>query len=235
MLRERRRHLLRSLRQEEAPFLEQEALVQLILTSPDRGFLSLTAAPWPFEQRHAVSFFPGGKVEPATDKRPPSRAFAKLLEAEARMGRRIAAGQTCVDLGAAPGSWTYVAAERGARVIAVDRSELRADLMELRNVRFTRGDAFRFEPGEPLDWLLCDVIARAERSAELLTAWLKRGWCRHFVVTLKVDDSEADDLLARLKEELPQWTEELWLLKLCVNKKEVCAFGTAAGQAGPEP
>ena len=59
-------------------------------------------------------------------------------EAEARLGRRIAPGDRCVDLGASPGSWTYVAVTRGARVTAVDRSELRPDLMQSRQVRFHR-------------------------------------------------------------------------------------------------
>jgi 23S rRNA C2498 (ribose-2'-O)-methylase RlmM len=53
----------------------------------------------------------------AADKATPSRAYAKLVEAKLRLGRAIRAGETCVDLGASPGSWTYVAVTRGARVI----------------------------------------------------------------------------------------------------------------------
>jgi len=184
-------------------------------------------APLAFEQRRVLTRFPGGEVPLATDKQAPSRAFSKLVEAETRMGRRIAARDTCVDLGASPGSWTYVAARRDARVTAVDRSELRADLMQHPRVRFQRGDAFRFQPAAPVDWLLCDVVARAERSAELLTTWLGERWCRHFVVTLKVDDSGSSEVLTRLKRELPVLTSELWLSRLTANKKEVCAFGTS--------
>jgi 23S rRNA (cytidine2498-2'-O)-methyltransferase len=225
LLQKRRRHLLRYLRPQPAPFTGDEALVQLLLTSPDEGYLSVAPAPLPFEQRHVVSCFPAGHVAPAVDKQAPSRAFAKLVEAEARMGRRIAARETCVDLGAAPGSWTYVAARRGARVTAVDRSELRADLMQTRGVRFHQGDAFRFEPEAPVDWLICDVIAAAERSADLLLRWLEQGLCRHFVVTLKLDDAGSGETLARLKRRLPELSSELWLSRLCANKKEVTAFG----------
>lgn len=225
-LQKRRRHLLRYLRPQPAPFGADEALVQLLLTSPEEGYVSVAAAPLPFEQRHVVSFFPAGQVALAVDKQAPSRAFAKLVEAEARMGRRIAAGETCVDLGAAPGSWTYVAARRGAKVTAVDRSELRADLMKTRGVRFQQGDAFRFEPTAPVDWLICDVIAAAERSADLLLRWLERGWCRHFVVTLKLDDAGSGEVLARLEQRLPELASELWLNRLCANKKEVTAFGS---------
>jgi 23S rRNA (cytidine2498-2'-O)-methyltransferase len=227
LLQKRRRHLLRQLRSEPAPFEPNESLVQLMLLSPEHGMLSIAPAPLPFEQRHVLSHFPAGYVPLASDKAPPSRAFAKLLEAELRLGRRIQAPETCVDLGASPGSWTYVAAKRGARVTAVDRSELRADLMRSPNVRFERGDAFRFEPPRPVDWLICDVIAAAERSADLLRRWLRNGWCRRFVVTLKLDDAASREVLERLEADLLQLTSEHSLLRLCANKKEVCAFGSA--------
>jgi 23S rRNA (cytidine2498-2'-O)-methyltransferase len=228
LLQKRRRHLLHYLRQYEGVFVEDEALVQLVLLSPERGFLSVAKAPLPFREQQVLSCFPGGEVPLAVDKRAPSRAFAKLVEAELRLGRRIAARDTCVDLGAAPGSWTYVAARRGATVTAVDRADLRQDLMEHPTVHFQRGDAFSFEPPAPVDWLLCDVIAAAERSAEHLLKWLRRRWCRHFVVTLKVDHAGSGAVLADLKRDLPELTSELRLLRLCANKKEVCAFGTIA-------
>lgn len=227
-LQKRRRHLLQCLRRHDGVYVDDEALVQLMLMSPEHGFLSVAKAPLPFEQQHALSCFPSGEVPLAVDKQAPSRAFAKLIEAELRLGRRIAARDRCVDLGASPGSWTYVAARRGAEVTAVDRADLREDLMQQRNVRFQRGDAFRFEPPTPVDWLLCDVIASAERSAELLLNWLRKQWCQYFVVTLKVDDSGSSATLTELKRELPPLTSELRLLRLSANKKEVCAFGSIA-------
>jgi len=233
LLQKRRRHLLRRLRREPGVFAPEETLVQLLLTAPDHGFLSIARSPVPFERRHVVSCFPGGQVAPSIDKRAPSRAFAKLVEAEARLGRPIRRNETCVDLGAAPGSWTYVPVQRGARVTAVDRAELRPDLMKHPRVRFQRGDAFRFQPEEPTDWLLCDVIAAAERSADLLLHWLRRGWCRHFVVTLKLAGDGSAEVLERLQQELPPLTRELWLMRLCANKKEVCAFGIAGERGGP--
>jgi 23S rRNA (cytidine2498-2'-O)-methyltransferase len=227
LLKQKRRHLLRDLRREVAPFTEHDSLVQLLLTAPDTGFLSVAAAPLPFVQRHLVSPFPKGIVPAASDQAAPSRAFAKLVEAELRLGCRIQAGEACVDLGASPGSWTYTAVGRGARVTAVDRSPLRADLMSNRLVTFQRGDAFRFRPERSVDWLLCDVIASAEQTGALLTHWLTQGWCRRFVVTLKLKDTESEAVVARLKATLPALTGELFLARLCANKKEICAFGTA--------
>jgi len=228
LLRKKRRHLLRQLRAEPVPFTANDSLAQLLLTAPDAGFISVAPAPLPFDARHLVSPFPKGEVPLAADKAAPSRAFAKLAEAGLRLGRGIAADETCVDLGASPGSWTWWAALRGARVTAIDRSALRVDLMAHPQVEFQKGDAFRFEPLRPVDWLLCDVIAAPERTAALLLDWARRRWCRHFVVTLKLGDDPSADALARLKEELPPLTSELYLTRLCANKKEACAFGSVA-------
>jgi 23S rRNA (cytidine2498-2'-O)-methyltransferase len=228
LLAKRRRHLLRALRPGPKPFGEYEALVQLLLTSSDEGYLSVAQAPLPHSARHLISCFPGGMVSPPLDRQAPSRAYLKLLEAEARLGLAISARETCVDLGASPGGWTYVAAGRGARVIAVDRSELREDLMRQRLVRFECGDAFRYEPEAPVDWLICDVIAAAERSVALLLRWLARGACRKFVVTIKLADGDAQGALATLKRELPKYASSYFLLRLCHNKKEITAFGVVS-------
>jgi 23S rRNA (cytidine2498-2'-O)-methyltransferase len=226
-LQKKRRHLLRHLKREPAAFTPLDSVVQLLLVSPAEGYLSVAAAPLPFEQRRLISPFPKGEVPVASDKAAPSRAFAKLVEAEQRLGRWIQPGETCVDLGASPGSWTYVAANRGARVLAVDRSPLREDLMRHSNVQFCLGDAFQFKPTKhPADWLLCDVIVPAESSSSLLIEWLQRKWCRNFVVTLKTKDAEEGQALTRLKSEMPALTREFFLNRLCANKKEVTVLGS---------
>ena len=47
------------------------------------------------------------------------------------------------------------------------------------------GDAFGYRPPEPVDWLLCDVICRPERTLELAETWMREGLCRRLVATLK--------------------------------------------------
>jgi 23S rRNA (cytidine2498-2'-O)-methyltransferase len=226
LLRRKRRHLQRQCQPDAAPFTPAHSLVQLLLTAPDAGLLSVAAAPLPFTQRRLISPFSKGELPVASDKAAPSRAFAKLLEAELRLGRRIARGETCADLGAAPGSWSYVALQRGARVLAVDRAPLRADLMRHPRLRFRQGDAFTFAPDEPVDWLLCDVIAAPERSINLLLDWARQRRARHFVVTIKFKGHAGYAQLDALKAGLMPLTGEFYLTRLCANKNEACAFGS---------
>jgi 23S rRNA (cytidine2498-2'-O)-methyltransferase len=210
---------------EETPFAPADSLVQVLLTSPEAGWLSVAPLPGPYALRRMVWPFPKGEIPLTRDQQAPSRAFAKLVEAERRMGRRIELGETCVDLGASPGSWSYVALKRGASVTAVDRSSLRDDLMRNPRLRFIRGDAFAFAPEQPVDWLLCDVIAAPQRSIELTVEWLRRQWAKRFVVTIKFKGRRDYAQLDRLKTELPRLVEEWYLVHLCANKNEVCVFG----------
>lgn len=230
-LRRKHRRLFRTLQCEPVPFDPSVSLVQLALASPDLGWSSTAIAPMPFAFRRVVSPFPIGHVPIAIDKSAPSRAFTKLVEAEQRLGVRIGAGETCVDLGAAPGSWSYVALARGARVTAVDRAPLRDDLMGHPRLEFRRGDAFSFVPDGPVDWLLCDVIAAPQRSIDLLLDWVRQRRARRFVVTIKFRGHAEYALLDPLKHTLPTLCAEFWLTRLCANKNEACAFGEVAPRA----
>ncbi len=228
LLRKKRRFLLRTLEAAVGPFTQHTTMVQLLLTAPDAGFLSVATAPQPWQLRRCVSSFVKGEVPVASDKAAPSRAFAKLVEAEQRLGLRIKSGDTCVDLGACPGSWSYVALCRGARVTAVDRSPVREDLMANPRLTFHQGDAFKFTPAAPVDWLLCDVIAAPERSVELVLDWVRRRLARKFIVTIKFKGHGEYAKLEPLKDALPPLCEELFLTRLCANKNEVCVFGKIA-------
>lgn len=234
-MRRQHRSLLRAWRPDPAPFEPGHSLVQLLLTSPESGFMAVSRAPWPHQFRTLVSPFPKGEVPVAVGKAAPSRAFAKLVEAELRLGRRMGRDETCVDLGAAPGSWTYVALQRGARVTAVDRAPLRDDLMRHPFLVFHRGDAFKFEPATPVDWLICDVIAAPERSMGLVVDWVRRGWARHFVVTIKFKGHDEYGSLESLKHAMPPLCSEFYLSRLSANKNEACAFGTRRNALPPAP
>ncbi|MGE4407883.1 23S rRNA (cytidine(2498)-2'-O)-methyltransferase RlmM, partial [Pseudomonas sp.] len=80
----------------------------------------------------------------------PSRSTLKLEEAwhhfipRAQWDARLAAGMTAVDLGAAPGGWTWQLVNRHMKVSAVDNGPMNAELMDSGLVEHFRADGFTF-------------------------------------------------------------------------------------------
>jgi 23S rRNA (cytidine2498-2'-O)-methyltransferase len=110
-------------------------------------------------------------------------------------------GELVVDLGAAPGGWSYSAAKRGARVIAIDNGPLKGGALDHPLIEHRLEDAFGFRPNadEPVDWLFCDLVEDPHHVARnLITPWLINGWCRRFVVMLKIGRVNASELLAEM-------------------------------------
>jgi len=63
-----------------------------------------------------------------------------------------------VDLGAAPGGWTWQLAQRGLRVVAVDNGALKGAVAEDPRVTHVRADGLTFRPRKPVDWVTCDIV-----------------------------------------------------------------------------
>ncbi|WP_334319426.1 rRNA methyltransferase [Termitidicoccus mucosus] len=130
----------------------------------------------------------GGQRRMADDPLAPSRSYLKVEEAYGVLGREPAEGETVADLGAAPGGWSYSAARRGARVVAVDNGPLKGGALGHPLIEHRREDAFRFQPGPDarFDWLFCDLVEEPHHvMRDIVEPWLTRGWCRRFVVILK--------------------------------------------------
>jgi 23S rRNA (cytidine2498-2'-O)-methyltransferase len=122
----------------------------------------------------------------------PSRSAQKLEEAllvllrdEQRQGL-LQAGMQAVDLGAAPGGWSWIMARHGIRVLAIDNGQLSAGAMATGLIEHIRADGFSYRPNKPVDWLLCDMVEQPSRIAELIGQWFVRGLCRHAIFNLKL-------------------------------------------------
>lgn len=137
----------------------------------------------------------------ADDPLAPSRSYLKLEEAFVALGREPAPGETVCDLGAAPGGWSYSAAKRGARVVAIDNGPLKGGALDHPSIEHRREDAFRFGPADrPFDWLLCDLVEEPHHVLrDILLPWLERRWCTHFVVNLKFGRVDPIGLLRELR------------------------------------
>lgn len=150
---------------------------------------------------HAVAgYAPAGNASPRPmgiprlrfPREAPSRSTLKLEEAllhflsEAERDRLLAPGMTAVDLGAAPGGWTWQLVRRHLKVIAVDNGPMDATLMDSGLVEHRREDGFRFRPERPVDWVVCDMVEKPARVAALMADWLAGGMARQALFNLKL-------------------------------------------------
>lgn len=129
-----------------------------------------------------------GQRRMADDALAPSRSYLKIEEAYIVLGREPAAGETVVDLGAAPGGWSYSAAKRGAQVIAIDNGPLKGGACDHPQIEHRREDAFKFAPpaGVIYDWLFCDMVEEPHNVLRnIIEPWLARHWCLRLVINLK--------------------------------------------------
>jgi 23S rRNA (cytidine2498-2'-O)-methyltransferase len=129
---------------------------------------------------------------------PPSRAYLKLWEALTRIGCVPRPGETCLDLGAAPGGWSWALARLGARVTAVDKAPLDPAVAALPNLSVRQESAFALDPRReaPVDWLFSDVVCYPERLLGLVRRWLDAGRARHVVCTVKFQGATDHDAAA---------------------------------------
>jgi 23S rRNA (cytidine2498-2'-O)-methyltransferase len=144
--------------------------------------------------------FPNGEPAFVEDKDgPPNRAYLKLWEAFARLRRQAQPGDRCLDLGAAPGGWTWLLAHSGAEVLAVDKAPLAPEVAALPNVTWQEGSAFALDPADvgPVDWWCSDVVAYPDRLLDLVTRWLASGRVRNLVCTVKFQGATDHDVAAR--------------------------------------
>ncbi|MFN4897119.1 MAG: SAM-dependent methyltransferase [Pseudomonadota bacterium] len=223
LLKRKRRSYLRTLQLAPTPPCH---LVQVVLSAPTRGFISISDRHIRTTYKTALASTLAGYHPIPDDKRPPSRAFKKLLEAIDVFALAPSKGETAVDLGASPGGWTYVLRQLGLVVTAIDRSPLAESLQRDQGISWLAGNALTWQPPKPVDWLVCDVITTPDNTAQLLTKWLSEGWCRNFCITVKFKGHPEIDTLLSLANFLRSNTSWLDARQLTHNKNELTIVGS---------
>jgi len=177
-----------------------ESLPRLHIFFPDEH-RALIASSDPHNSTSALNGIQ--RVSMASDA--PSRSYLKLAEAfEVFLDKKEQAlwlkpGMTAVDLGAAPGGWTWQLVQRGLKVIAVDNGPLKGAAAGHPNIKHLRQDGFRFRPQRPVDWLVCDMVEQPQRVAALMTEWFVGGMTQRAIFNLKLPMKKR---VAALKEAL---------------------------------
>jgi 23S rRNA (cytidine2498-2'-O)-methyltransferase len=185
---------------------------------------------------------PGGSYPLSVPSDTPSRAFAKIEEAIAAFDLPVRAGDTALELGAAPGGAAYALLRRGVSVVAVDPSSMDPRLFDYpapRGARLTYLDLtvaqLRRELLPPrIEWLLLDVHLAPQvalRAARKVASWLRDGLLGA-VLTLKLNDWVfADRLESFLAQAREMGLREPRAKQLVSHRQELCIAGlTARGQ-----
>ncbi len=121
----------------------------------------------------------------------PSRSTLKLEEAfhvflGTQWREHLSRAHTAVDLGAAPGGWTWQLVNQGLLVQAIDNGPMDPGLMATGQVEHWRADGFTWTPEHPVDWLVCDMVEQPQRVAERMLEWLLQGWAQATIFNLKL-------------------------------------------------
>lgn len=153
-------------------------------------FLTSTAAYLGYTLPDDSAPWPCGIPRLKLPRSAPSRSTLKLEEAFLvfvdRPETMLRPGMSAVDLGAAPGGWTWQLVRRHIRTTAVDNGNLDPALLDSGLVTHLRTDGFRFRPSRPVDWLVCDMVEQPSRIARLVADWAADGAFRYAVFNLKL-------------------------------------------------
>jgi 23S rRNA (cytidine2498-2'-O)-methyltransferase len=170
---------------------------------------------------HCSSPFANGEIHFQESSIPPGRAYLKLWEFFTRTDRMPQPNDKCIDLGASPGSWTWVLQSLGAHVIAVDRAPLASALAQLPNVTFWKKDAFSLQSDQLSDvkWVFCDVVCYPEKLLGWLQKCLPDSPHINFVCTIKFQ-GEGDHSIVKEFERIAESS----CLHLFHNKHELTWF-----------
>lgn len=172
---------------------------------------------------------PGGVRRMKFDEDAPSRSYLKAEEAFERLADQPKAGQRAIDLGAAPGGWTYALAKRGCDVISVDNGPLNIQVPTEGRVTHVEAEGLTFTPNHedlPVDWLLADMLIAPGPAFGLLRRWTAPGMALRLVVNIKLPQDNPWPVLQPILEFLHAQTDwDITVRQLYHDRREVTVLG----------
>jgi 23S rRNA (cytidine2498-2'-O)-methyltransferase len=179
--------LLENALREQGRLLDDPRTTRLHIFFPDKNSVLIGTSD-PHNSADAIM----GIVRQSMPAEAPSRSTMKLAEAievfmdRGEQTRILKSGMQAVDLGAAPGGWTWQLVKRGIRVTAVDNGPMKGALINHPLVQHLKQDGFKYVPRKAVDWLVCDMVEKPSKVAALIGAWFAAGWCKHAIFNLKL-------------------------------------------------
>lgn len=164
----------------------------------------------------------------------PSRSTLKLEEAlhtfmaPAERESWLAPGMTAVDLGAAPGGWSWQLAQRSIHVTAIDNAPVDSTLTNSGLVEHVTEDGFRYRPARAVDWLVCDIVEQPGRIVDLVLAWIEAGDCGGAIANLKLPMKQrracVNDALTRIRRSPVAGWRQVGAKQLYHDREEITLF-----------
>lgn len=167
---------------------------------------------------------PGGFTRQRFDALAPSRSYLKMEEALERMPHPPRAGEQVIDLGAAPGGWTYAFVRRGCHVTAVDHGPMKLPPHQdgWGHVEHRRENGITFEPGAPVDWLVADMLIAPGVALGLLRRWLASNRARRIICNIKLPQEQPYESVKPVVELFEKQERYAWSIKqLYHDRREV--------------
>jgi 23S rRNA (cytidine2498-2'-O)-methyltransferase len=225
--------LLETALREQGRLQDDPRTARLHIFFPDKNSVMIGSSD-PHNSADAIM----GIVRQSMPAEAPSRSTMKLAEAievfmdRSEQTRLLRQGMQAVDLGAAPGGWTWQLVKRGIRVTAVDNGPMKGALINHQLVQHLKQDGFKYAPRKAVDWLVCDMVEQPSKVATLVGAWFAAGWCKHAIFNLKLPmkqrvvalDSALGGIRKRLDEEGINY--RMMAKQLYHDREEVTVFLT---------
>ena len=184
--------------------------------------------------------WPGGIPEIIAPEEIISRAYLKTTEALQWSAIPIVAGDTCIEVGSAPGGSCLKLLELGARVIAIDPADMHPSVANHKDLTHVKKRA-RDVPDRVLSagrWLFVDANIMPSSTLEMSEAILcnKSSHYQGAILTLKTLDDDLFDNISAHIQRVQSWGFRFVKTRhLAFGRQEICLTAlTAKGLAAPE-
>jgi 23S rRNA (cytidine2498-2'-O)-methyltransferase len=203
--------------------------LHVVFTAKESAFVATSAPAWNGAWPMGIPRLKMPRDVPSRSTLKLAEAFATFLNADDEL-RVLRPGMRAVDLGAAPGGWTWQLAHRGLRVTAVDNGPLKGEVKDDPLVTHLREDGLKWRPKRPVDWLVCDIVEQPIRVAELVARWIADGAARRAIFNLKLPMRKRYDEVERCRRRIMDVLNgagvaaELSLRQLYHDREEVTGY-----------
>ena len=174
-----------------------------------------------------VSGWPGGFLQADLPQEAVSRAWLKMHEALLWSGFKLKPGQSCVEIGSAPGGTAQFLLAKGLDVIGIDPAKM--DLAVLADPHFRhilkRSKEVPRREFAGIDWLTCDINLPPNYTLDAVKAIVTHPGVRFqgMLLTLKLVEWSLAEEIPKFIERIRSWGyRHVQARQLHHNRQEIC-------------